>query len=142
MEKKTYTISVYTENNIGVLNRLSAIFLKIQKVVKQLEKQIEVVAAYFHTNGDIIYQETAMFKMRTEHLFDEEIQSKLKQRRINIVTVTKTFFVIETTGTSEEIDQLYDVLKKYNLLQFVRSGVIAITRPRMAISERLAEYQS
>ncbi len=173
MEKKTYTISVYTENNIGVLNRLSAIFLKrhltiesltaskseienifriifvvksneveINKVVKQLEKQVEVVAAYFHTNGDIIYQETAMFKMRTEHLFDEEIQNKLKQRRINIVTVTKAFFVIETTGTSEEIDHLYDALKSYNLLQFVRSGVIAITRPGMAISERLEGYHS
>ena len=28
MEEKTYTISVYTENNIGLLNRISAIFLK------------------------------------------------------------------------------------------------------------------
>ncbi len=28
MEKKTYTISVYSENNVGLLNRISAIFLK------------------------------------------------------------------------------------------------------------------
>lgn len=28
MENKTYTISVYTENNVGLLNRISAIFLK------------------------------------------------------------------------------------------------------------------
>ena len=28
MELKTYTISVYSENNIGLLNRISAIFLK------------------------------------------------------------------------------------------------------------------
>ena len=27
-ENKNFTISVYTENNIGILNRLSAIFLK------------------------------------------------------------------------------------------------------------------
>ena len=27
-EKQLYTVSVYTENNIGLLNRLSAIFLK------------------------------------------------------------------------------------------------------------------
>ena len=27
-EKQIYTISIYTENNIGILNRLSAIFLK------------------------------------------------------------------------------------------------------------------
>ena len=28
MEEKTYTLSVYTENNVGLLNRISAIFLK------------------------------------------------------------------------------------------------------------------
>ena len=28
MDKKTFTISVYTENNVGLLNRISAIFLK------------------------------------------------------------------------------------------------------------------
>ena len=27
-ENKTYTISVYTENNLGVMNRMSGIFLK------------------------------------------------------------------------------------------------------------------
>jgi len=26
--KNTYTVSIYTENNIGLLNRISAIFLK------------------------------------------------------------------------------------------------------------------
>ena len=27
-EKQIFTVSVYTENNVGILNRLSAIFLK------------------------------------------------------------------------------------------------------------------
>ncbi len=152
MEKQTYTISVYTENNVGILNRLSAIFLKrhinfvvkvteerAKKAVKQLEKQIEVIGAFYHNNDEIIYQETAMFKISTEHLFDERIQQKLKLRRANVVAVTKRYFVIETTGTSEDIDILYERLKPYGLLQFVRSGHIAITRPKMAISEMLKE---
>ena len=85
-EKQNFTVSVYTENNVGILNRLSAIFLKrhiniesmtvskseidhvhrftfvvivpktlIQKVVGQLEKQIEVIAAFYHTEDEIIY---------------------------------------------------------------------------------------
>ncbi len=170
MEKQTYTISVYTEDNIGILNRLSAIFLKrhiniesmtvckseiehihrfifvikeveeqAKKAVKQLEKQIEVIGAFYHSNDEIIYQETAMFKISTKHLFDERIQNKLKLRRANVVSVTERYFVIETTGTSEDIDHLYERLKPYGLLQFVRSGHIAITRPKMAISEMLKD---
>lgn len=170
-EIKKFTISVYTENNIGILNRLSAIFLKrhiniesmtvskseidnvhrftfvvniaessARKIIGQLEKQIEVIGAFFHTEDEIIYQETAMFKLSTEYLYDEDIQNKLKLRRAHIVTITERYFVIETTGLKEDIDRLYDKLKPYGLLQFVRSGRIAITRPRMAISELLKEY--
>jgi len=169
-EKQNFTVSVYTENNIGLLNRLSAIFLKrhiniesmtvshseiedvhrftflvnitetlIKKVVLQLEKQIEILGAFYHTDDEVIYQETAMFKLSSEYLYDERIQNKLKLRRAHVVTITKQYFVIETTGFKEDIDKLYDRLKPYGLLQFVRSGRIAITRPKMAISELLIE---
>lgn len=169
-ENKKFTVSVYTENNIGILNRLSAIFLKrhiniesltvskseidhvhrftfvviipetqIKKVLGQLNKQIEVIKAYYHTEDEIIYQETAMFKISSEYMYDQDLQVKLKLRRANIVTITERYLVIETTGLKEDIDKLHDKLKPYGLLQFVRSGRIAITRPKMAISELLQE---
>ena len=108
-EERTYTISVYTENNIGLLNRLSAIFLKrhiniesmtvskseiddvhrftfvviitetqARKIIGQIEKQIEVIRAFYHTDDEIIYQESALFKISTKHLYDEVIQKKIK----------------------------------------------------------------
>jgi len=169
-EKKNFTISVYTENNIGILNRLSAIFLKrhiniesmtvskseidhvhrftfvlilpetlIRKVVLQLEKQIEVIGAFYHTEDEIIYHETALFKISSEHLYDEQIQDKMKFRRAHIISINEGWFVIEASGLKEDIDNMYDKLKPYGLLQFVRSGRIAITKPKMAISELLAE---
>ena len=119
-EKQIYTISIYTENNIGILNRLSAIFLKrhiniesmtvskseienvhrftfvvkmtennIRKIIGQLQKQIEVIKAYYHTEDEIIYHETALFKISTEHLYDEKIQDKLKFRRAHIIAITE-----------------------------------------------------
>ena len=170
-EKKRYTISIYTENNIGLLNRLSAIFLKrhiniesmtvseseiehvhrftfvvnisetqARKIIGQIEKQIEVIRAFYHTDEEVIYQESAMFKISTEHLYDEEIQDRLKFRRANIVTITENYFVIEASGSKEEIDRLYEKVKPIGLMQFVRSGRIAITRPKMAISELLQEF--
>lgn len=171
-EKQKFTISVYTENNIGLLNRISAIFLKrhiniesltvskseiedvhrftivvnmtlkgIKKIIGQIEKQIEVIRAFYHTDDEVIFQETAMFKISTEHLYDEKIQNKLKLRRAHMVTINKRYFVIETTGTTEDINRLYDRLKPYGLLQFVRSGRIAITKEKMAISELLQEFK-
>jgi acetolactate synthase-1/3 small subunit len=80
-----------------------------------------------------------MFKISTKYMYDERIQNKLKLRRAHVVTITKQYFVIETSGFKEDIDKMYDRLKPYGLLQFVRSGRIAITRPKMDISEILLE---
>ena len=69
----------------------------------------------------------------------KKIQNKLKFRRAHIISITERYFVIEASGLKEDIDNMYDKLKPYGLLQFVRSGRIAITKPKMAISELLEE---
>ena len=170
--QKSFTISVYTENNIGLLNRVSSIFLKrhinieslttsqseiehvnrfvivakmdesqAEKVVKQLEKQIEVIKAYAHTDEETIYQESALFKVASDSLFDErQIQNIIKESHANIVTVSREFFVIEKTGRRHETEKLYQDLKPYKLLQFVRSGRISVTKEPMNISEMLAAF--
>ena len=105
----------------------------------QLEKQIEVIRAFYHTEDEIIYNETALFKISSDHLYDEKIQKKLKFRRAHIIFISERYFVIEASGLKTDIDNMYEKLKPFGLLQFVRSGRIAITRPKMAISELLQE---
>ena len=173
MEKqKSYTISIYTENNIGLLNRVSSIFSKrhinieslttsqseienvnrfvivadmdedqARKIVGQLEKQIEVIKAYAHTDEETIFQETALFKVALDSLLDtSQIQKIIKKSHANIVTVSSVFFVIEKTGSREETEQLYQALKPYKLMQFVRSGRISVTKEPMNISQMLAAF--
>ncbi|NQY31202.1 MAG: acetolactate synthase small subunit [Flavobacteriaceae bacterium] len=171
-ENKTYTLSVYTENNLGVMNRMSGIFLKrrinlesitasqseikdvfrflfviktneeqVRKLVGQIEKQIEVIKAYYHTDDETIYQESALFKIASDLLFDDrEIQNIIKKSNANIVTVARDYFVIEKTGRRHETEQLYQDLKPHGLLQFVRSGRISVTKEPMRISEMLANF--
>ena len=169
MKEIKYTISIYTENNVGLLNRISAIFLKrhlsidsitsseseikdifrfvivvkvddvlIKKVITQIEKQIEVIAAYYHTDEETIYLETSLFKLKSSSLFEEKnIQSIIKNNHANIVTVTTDYFVIEKTGRREETEKLYDELEEYGILQFVRSGRISVTKEPMKITKIL-----
>ena len=172
MEKKeNYTVSIYTENNIGLLNRISAIFLKrhinidtinsspseidqiyrfvivvnvsekdIKKIITQIEKQIEVIAAFFHTDKETIFQESALYKVKSKSLFEERhIQNIIKNSHAKIVTVSPEFFVIEKTGFREETEKLYKDLAPYGLLQFVRSGRISVTKEPLNITEILNE---
>ncbi|QDO92862.1 acetolactate synthase small subunit [Formosa sediminum] len=170
--QNTYTISIYTENNIGLLNRISAIFQRrhinieslntsiseiedvsrftivvkleedrIKKIVGQIEKQVEVIKAYYHTDEETIYQESCMFKLKSDLLFEErEIQNIIKESNARIVTVNKEFFVLEKSGKRNEIEQLYRDFSVYGIMQFVRSGRIAVTKEEMKISQMLTAF--
>jgi len=176
MEKeiKQFTVSVYTENNIGLLNRISAIFQRrhiniesinssaseiegvtrwtilvnmteeqMKKIIGQIEKQVEVIKAYYHTEEETIYQESCMFKIKSDLLFEErQIQNIIKESNARIVTVNKEFFVLEKSGRKNEIELLYRELSVFGIMQFVRSGRIAVTKDEMKITEMLAAFNN
>ena len=111
---------------------------QVAKLVKQIEKQIEVISVFFHTDKQTIFLETALYKVKSSSLFEEkQIQNIIKDSRANIVTVKPAFFVIEKTGWRSETEDLYEKLKPYGLLQFVRSGRISVTKKSMEISKIL-----
>jgi len=174
MEKKAFTLSIYSENNIGLVNRISTIFLRrhvniesfstseseienvfrfvivihvteeqVKKIVQQLEKQVDVIRAFYHTDEETIYQESALYKVKSSALFEErQIQNIIKNSHANIVTVSPEYFVIEKTGFRHETEQLYKDLAPYGLMQFVRSGRISVTKSKMEITELLQSFQT
>ncbi|MFT7187415.1 MAG: acetolactate synthase-1/3 small subunit [Sediminicola sp.] len=174
MEKEWFTISVYSENNVGLLNRISGIFLKrhinieslnvskseiegiskftivvyttqewVRKIVGQIEKQIEVIKAFYHTDEETIYQESALFKIASRLLFDERhIQNIIKDNNAQIVTVSRDFFVLAKSGRRAEVDEMYSQLKPHGIMQFVRSGRISVSKAEMQISALLEEFQT
>lgn len=172
--QQTFTVSVYTENNIGLLNRISAIFQRrhinieslsvseseiddvykftivinvtedrIKKIIGQIERQIEVIKAYYHTDEETIHMESAMFKMKSDLLFEErQIQNIIKDSNARIVTVNRSFFVIEKSGRRSEIEMVYRELKPFGIMQFSRSGRISVTKSEMPISKMLSNFQT
>lgn len=171
---KQFTISIYTENNIGLLNRISAIFQRrhinidsmniseseiesvsrftivvkmsesnVKKIIGQIEKQIEVIKAFYHTDNETIYLETCMFKIKSDLLFEErQIQNIIKESDARIVTVNREFFVLEKSGRRHEIELLHRELKSFGVMQFVRSGRIAVTKDEMKISNILNAFKN
>ena len=169
MKKQWFTISVYSENNVGLLNRISGIFLKrhinieslnvskseidgvskftivvntteqwVRNIVGQIEKQIEIIKAFYHTDDETIYQESVLFKIASNLLFDErQIQNIIKDNNSQIVTVARDFFVIAKSGRRSEIDEMYEQLKPFGIMQFVRSGRISVSKDVMQITALL-----
>lgn len=167
--KQEFNITVFTENHIGLLTRITIVFTRRKvniesltvsesaipgvfkftivvkttreqtiKIVSQIEKQIDVLKAFYHTNDEIIYQEIALYKVPTEALYDSDtIEKMVRKASARILEITREYVVIEKTGHTEETQALFEELNKFKVMQFIRSGRVALTRDPI---ERLSEF--
>lgn len=167
--KEEFTITAFSENHIGLLNRITIIFTrrkvniesltvsesaipgihkftivvnderdKVEKVVKNIEKQVEVLKAFYFDNSEIVHQEIALYKVPTEALLDSnKLETTIRKHNARILEATREYTVIEKTGYKDETRALFDELKAFGVKQFTRSGRVAITR---LYQELLSEY--
>src|SRR5690349_5158700 len=141
--KQEFTVTVYTENHIGLLNRIAIIFSRrkinveslntspsevegihrftivihemeeiVRKLVRQIEKQVEVLKAYYNTSDEIVWQELALYKVPTNEITEKvKVERLLRQYGAKAVVIRKDYTVFETTGHREETDGLVKVLE-------------------------------
>jgi acetolactate synthase I/III small subunit len=172
--EQEYTITAFSENSIGLLNRITIIFTrrqvniesltvsqssipgvhkftivvnatqeKVEKVTKQIDKLVEVLKAFYHTSDEIIQQEIALYKVPTETLMNsQEIENLVRNSGVRILEITPDYTVIEKTGYKSETQDLFNILDKYGVTQFTRSGTVAITKsPKELLTEYLDEIE-
>lgn len=173
MSKQEFTVTVYTENQIGLLNRIAIMFSRrkinieslntspsevegihrftivinetedvVRKLARQIEKQVEVLKAYFNTNEEIVWQELAMYKVPTDTIAEKvKVERLLREYGARAVVIRKDYTIFETTGHREETDKLIAVLEPYGLIEFVRSARVAIIKASNGFHEKLKEFE-
>ncbi len=100
-----------------------------EKVVKRIRKLIEVFWAFVYEDQDIYYQEIALYKVPTKiFLNSDNTEQLIRNNGARILVIEEEFIIIEKTGHQQETRDLFEKLKPYGVLEFVRSGRIAISK--------------
>ncbi|HQS53714.1 MAG: acetolactate synthase small subunit [Bacteroidetes bacterium 24-39-8] len=173
MHKEEFTITVYTENHIGLLVRIATMFSRrkinieslntspseaegihrftivinefeevVRKLARQIEKQVEVLKAYYNTNEEIVWQELALYKVSTDEIAEKaKVERLLREHGARAVVIRKDYTIFETSGHREETDKLVEVLAPYGLIEFVRSARVAIIKASHGFHEKLKEFE-
>ena len=171
--KQEYTITVHTENHIGLLNRIAIIFSRrkinvesmntspseipgihrfsivineseevVIKLVRQIEKQVEVLKARYNTNDEIIWQELALYKVSTDMITEKiKVERLLREYGARAVVLRKDFVIFEVSGHREETERLVKFFEPYGLIEFVRSARVAITKATRGFHQTLKEFE-
>lgn len=174
--KELYTVIVFSENNVGILNQITIIFTRrqlnietlsvspsalkgihkftitayatkeeISKVVKQIDKRVDILKAYYNTDEGLVWQEIALYKLNAS-LFMQmgKTEELIRRHNARILEINDTYVVLEKAGHYEETQALFDELRdSMGVLQFIRSGRIAITKSKVErLSDMLEEIEA
>lgn len=166
---KDFTITAFTENHIGLLNRITSVFTRrhlnieslnasesqipgihrftivlntteemVQKLVLQLEKQVEVIKAVYHTDEETVFQEITLFKISVEKAAEDNLVERLiRDKNARILSVEQDFMIIEKTGHKADNDDLLEFLKPFGLIDYVKSGRVSLIK----MDEELKDLQ-
>lgn len=114
----------------------------VRKLARQIEKQVEVLKAYYNTNEEIIWQELALYKVPTDEVTEKvKVERLLREHGARAVVIRKDYTIFETSGHREETDKLVEVLAPYGLIEFVRSARVAIIKNSKGFHEKLREFE-
>ncbi len=166
---KLYTVIIFSENIVGLLNQITVIFTRrrlnietltvsssaikgihkftittfatedlIDKVVKQIDKRVDILKSFYNTNEELVYQEIALYKLCTERFMKMgSVEELIRRYNARILEMNQDCVILEKSGHYEETQALFEELSEtIGVLQFIRSGRVAITKSK---EERLMD---
>lgn len=174
-EKTLYTVTIFSENTVGLLSQVTSVFTRRQlnietlsvspsalegihkftitvlcdaetivKVVKQIDKRVDVLKAYFNVDEELVHQEIALYKVSTPDFIGlGSVEDLIRRYNVRILEVNDVCVVLEKTGHYDETQGLFKELSgKIRVLQFIRSGRVAINKSKIErLSDMLAELE-
>ena len=165
MDKKLYTLLVYSENIAGILNQITAVFTRRQVNIESLnvsassiknihkytitawsdEEQIKKITKAIEKKIEVVIYEVALFKIATPTLLaNPEISRAIRHLDARMLEVNPTYTTVLMGGVTEDIATLFKKLNEANcILQYTRTGKIAVTRSKEeTITDFLDEQQN
>ena len=171
---KEYTITVFSENKMGLMARIVANITRrhinieslsvskssmegihrftivvsltderVRKLVAQIDKQVDVLKAFYYDNTEVVYQEIALYKVPSSAFANgDSLEQLIRQHNARILTIEPEDIVIEKTGHQSETELLLEQLKSIGVYEFVRSGRVAIVKPMEQLNSYLQQLES
>lgn len=114
--------------------------VKIEQLVKQLHKQIDVLKVSDITDQAVVARELALIKVLSNGQTRSEIGGIVDPFRASVIDVSRDSITVQVTGDSNKVEAIIDLLKPYGIKEIARTGITAFTRGSQKSVTDLKEY--
>lgn len=100
----------------------------VEQVEKQLNKLIEVIKVRTLEEDKLIDRELALVKVNANAKTRADIMTICELMGGKVADISPTSLTLELSDTPERINTFEDMLRPFSILEFVRTGVIALQK--------------
>ncbi|GLY11229.1 acetolactate synthase small subunit [Bacillus badius] len=111
-----------------------------EQVLKQLNKQVDVLKVTDITDQAVVSRELALIKVLTTPQTRAEINVIIEPFRATIIDVAKDSVTIQVVGNFEKIEAMIELLRPYGIKELSRTGQTALTRGSQKQVTDLKQY--
>ncbi|MEH7584131.1 acetolactate synthase small subunit [Priestia megaterium] len=109
-----------------------------EQVIKQLNKQIDVLKVQDITDQAVVSRELALMKVASTPASRNELYAVIEPFRATIIDVSRDSLIIQVTGESSKIEAMIDLLQPYGLKEVTRTGTVAVPRGTQKAAAKLS----
>ncbi|MDD3026459.1 MAG: acetolactate synthase small subunit [Erysipelotrichaceae bacterium] len=100
----------------------------LDQIQSQLSKLVEVIEIIRLPKDDSVYRELVLIKVSADAKTRGEIISIADVFRANVIDVAPESLIIEATGDINKINGLVAMIKGFNIVEIVRTGLCGMLR--------------
>lgn len=108
---------------------------KLEQVIKQLNKLINVLKIVELDPADSVALETQLVKVSADATNRSQVIELADVFRAHVVDVDHEAITIEVTGTPDDLERMIMLLDPFGIREMVRSGTIALARGARSITD-------
>ncbi len=100
----------------------------LEQIIKNVDKLVDVIHCSEHDVTQSIEKELALFKIKTSPAAKTFLSKNARKFHTKVDDSTQGILVIEQTGTTAELDEFEALLKKFHLIEMVRTGKVLMAK--------------
>lgn len=110
---------------------------QVEKLRKQIDKIIGVVKAFILREEDAVFQEVALYKVKTDRFSHGNFEQIVRDNNARVLAIEPDYIMVEKTGHPHETELLLGLLEPFGLEGFSRSGLVAISKKPLHLKSYL-----
>ena len=100
----------------------------LEQIIKNANKLVDVIHCGEHDIVHSIEKEPALFKIKASPAAKNFVTKHSRKFHVKIDDTSEKYLILEQTGTTAELDEFETIMKKYDVVEMVRTGKVLMAK--------------